>query len=219
MAYLVKIAENLDDPPKSKQHDLERKKSIKKRRSITTSGVRAIYAFLEGYLNCLAYDILYDDDGHTNKQIDKLIDKSHLSLRSKVLQYTKIALNRKHPPIKESNCPQLDVIIGYNKIIRNSLIHPRPHRTIRSPKSFFSEKVNNKIEENTPDEIDLSEPLEGKMREVQYLKLEVDDLVLLCEAAIDLVRRIEEELDYQYTGAKHWLHDRKEDGFSDEVFF
>lgn len=212
MAMMLNCAIASDDPMDYDPHSMDRKVKYKKERAYVRSGIRSVFVFLEGYMNCLGYDILFREDGLSKDQIDKLIDSEHLGIRDKIMQYPKIALSCKHPPIQENNCYHLEVIVKKEKALRHSTIHPRPHETIMSTKDVLPESVKNKFEDSLDNINKIPDSIEGKFKEKMYFRADIEDLKFLCDTAVGLVKRVEDELDGRYSTATKWLHERQDDG-------
>jgi hypothetical protein len=185
---------------------------VKKGNAIRRSAVKAVYNFLEGYLNCLAYDILINRDDLTDKEQCKLNDEDHLSLRDKVLQYPRIALGREHPPIQENNCQPLRHILSREKGVRHALIHPRPHTTeISLEEEEYHEYGIDHIRHRMM-RVSSKEEGPAPVRESAYWLTEFGELGRICDSSIDLVQRIYDEIDGKYGNVTWWLYEREENG-------
>jgi hypothetical protein len=184
---------------------------IKRGEAVRRSAVKAVYNFLEGYLNCLAYDILVERENLTAEEQSRLNDEAHLSLRDKVMQYPKIALGKEHPPIQENNCQPLSHLLSREKGVRHALIHPRPHREEFSQKMGYQEygidHISHRMLKLKSDEEGLMSP-----RESAYWVLEFDEVGRICDSAIGLVQRIYDEIGDEYGEIDWWLYERNENG-------
>lgn len=197
-------------------NSLEYKLDFKKERTYVRSGIRSVYAFLEGYLNCLAYDIIKTKEYISESDMSLLIDEDYISIREKVMKYPKIALGKDHPPIQENNCEHFELLISTKEIYRHAVVHPRPHLTVKSIDNYLPREYISKAEEEGRS---LPKSVLGNVKESMYLAMGVDDLKRLCDMAIGLVRRIEDELDGRYSAEKMWLVDREDSGgFPNEAF-
>lgn len=177
------------------KYSKEKKKQLS---SLSRATVKAVFGFLEGYLNSLALDILITHNLTPEQETlltewDSERDRGKfLKLRDKLLQYPKLATGVEHPPIAESNCPELERIVELEAKIRHSLIHPTPQIVGRFP----------------------------DIHRVQiYMNIEVNEVRELCDSTIALVRRIDTEINGMFGDIGLWLFDRGEDGyFPDNVF-
>ena len=175
------------------------KVNIKTNEALYRATVTTSFYFLESYLNGLAYDyyvVKNDDLDEDTKKIltewDNVKNRPYyLSLRDKVLQYPRIIIGLDHPPIQESNCPELAYLAGRVKVLRDAIVHPSPGPNLTS-----------------------FEP--GKEKELFHTDFaEVERIV---DTAIALVRKIERTVRGDERRIS-WLKDRSATGlFSDEVF-
>ena len=115
-------------------HELEGssgKAATKSINSLRRSTVVASYNFLESYMNGIGIDhvllhyktldvtsIAFLTEWDMSKQRFKFT-----SLREKILQYPKIIKNLHHPPYQETNCQEIDFLMGDGKTIRDSIVH------------------------------------------------------------------------------------------------
>jgi len=170
---------------------------VKRERALLTSMVRAVFALLEGYLNGIAQDVLHLESV-SQQDRDKLLEQDSrtgrwrpLSLRDKLLQYPKIATWSEHPPLAESNCPQLKEIVEAEVRLRHALVHPTP----RLPET------------------------EGPTRETMYIQLSATEVQALFLAAIELIDRISSLLGPRFGDVALWLFRPDASGrFSEAAF-
>lgn len=194
--------EEKSKPPKS---------LIKEGNAVRRSAVKATYNFLEGVLNCLAYDILVGRDDLTEEEQDMLNDKTYLSLRDKILQYPKIALDKEHPPIQDNNCQPLSHLMSREEGVRHALIHPRPHpvefSTDDTYQDYGIDHIRHRMRRAS------NEP-EGPVavRESSYWAVEFEEVGRICDSAVQLVQRIYDEISGEYGDLDWWLYERGEDG-------
>jgi len=173
---------------------------IKRRNALMRAVARAVFSLLEGMLNCIALDILIgrssslsQDDRDKLEERDSRREKSRLlSLRDKLLQYPRIALGNPHPPLQESNCPEMAFLLGKEETIRHALIHPTP--LVRDQENLFT-------------------------RESAYLMLSTKDVGELCDSVISLIEKLLRTVGPDFGDAELWIHRRGENGrFPPECF-
>jgi len=174
---------------------------IKRRIALMRATARAIFYLLEGYINGMAVDILVTTKPNvlTRNEKSKLEewddDKKQprlLRLRDKLLQYPKIALRAEHPPLQESNCPEIALLLEKEETVRHPLVHPTP-----------------KIEEWR----------DASLRESAFFNLTVDQVGEMVDAVIRLIGKFNEAVGEQFGGVNEWLHSRGADGrFSEAAF-
>jgi len=165
---------------------------------IRATASTAIY-FLDAYLNGIAGDFYVDnhkklDDRDKILLLERdLVKKRRVSvgLREKILQYPRIILGVKDPPLQETNCPELAFILSTAKQMRDAIAHPSSIVELGTP---LSEK-----------EFWLSNP------DFEQLTQIVDTMIALVRKIETTARGTEKRL--------FWLHDRKADGaFGANVF-
>ncbi len=174
----------------------EKKKQL---RAMTRATAKAAFNLLEGYLNSLALDILATQTPTPKQEVlltewnSETSKPKFLSFRDKLLQYPKIALGAEHPPLTESNCPEIGKIVELENNLRHSLIHPTPQASMQDTASY---------------------------REQTYLILSVDQVAELCDLVIDLVGKINVAINGMFGDAsKLWLQRRDGTGyFSSDIF-
>lgn len=172
---------------------------IKLKNALKRATAKAVFNLLEGYLNGIALDISLTRD-ITPAETIKLTewDAQHsrprpLSLRDKLLQYPKIALKKKHPPLDENNCPEMAKTLELEQRIRHSLIHPKPG-----------------VEHGSG---------AGAVRETVYIQLSTEEVAELCDLVIELIGKINRTVEEKFGKVDLWLQRRDESGrFPDETF-
>ena len=73
-----------------------------------------------------------------------------ISFRDKAIKYPKIILGTEHPPLQESNCPELEFVLTKAKIFRDSIVHASPSFHI----SDFVPKKENILYELTIEDVE-----------------------------------------------------------------
>jgi hypothetical protein len=175
------------------------KVEIKLEQALAHATTMSAFFFLEAYINGIAIDYhaknqqnlddetritLTEWDHHKNRE-------KFVNFREKLLRYPRIVAGLAHPPLQESNCPELEFLTGNAKNLRDAIAHPSPR----------------------PD------PTTGDASKVRaLLSSAAKDVENVVDAAIGLVRKIETAIkgnDKLLT----WLYDRNRDGaFSEDVF-
>ncbi len=178
------------------------KETAKREDALLRATVRSIFFLLEGYLNALSWDIQKLKDGSLTQEEKSLLREwdedsgkpRTLGLREKLHKYPKIAIGGKHPPLVETNCPELKLLVGSEQDLRHSLVHP-------------------KVETHMEAEQDLM-PRESRFYMLDYRSCET-----LMDSAISLIRKIGEVVGARYGDVNIWLHDRNSEGrFAAEAF-
>jgi hypothetical protein len=177
----------------------ELKLPIKRFHVLTRSLVRAAFALLEGYMNGIAVDVLMTRDDLTEPHRELLAESrgphrtfAPVKLRDKILQYPKLALRREHPVVHEDSCPELATVLRYERLLRDSLMHPTARHDIGR--------------EST--------------REEQFFNASLEDARAIVDAVAGLIRRIDIELNGQFGQVSEWLCDRgTDDKYPKEAFY
>lgn len=174
---------------------------IKRKNALKRATAKAVFNLIEGYLNGIALDILLIQDTTPVEKIKlKEWDVEHsrprpLSLRDKLLQYPKIALKTKHPPLDESNCHEMAKILELEQRIRHSLIHPKPEPEVEHGCSAY------------------------RIREIVYIQLSTDEVAELCDLGVGLIGQISNTIGEEFGKVDLWLHRRDKSGrFPEEAF-
>lgn len=172
---------------------------FKQSNALMRATAKAAFNLLEGYLNGLAFDILATTDvpPHDEAKLREWDETrgrpSPLTLRDKILQYSRIAVAAQHPPLSEQNCAEVAKTLQFQDSLRHSLIHPTPQaRGVSFP-----------------------EPT----REEYYWNINKDDVAELCDCVIALIRKIDETVGRRFGSLGYWIHDRMPNGrFGDAAF-
>ena len=100
------------------------------------TAVLSTFYMVEAHLNGVAFDFLLRTKGTrkvSEEETDKLWEwetkknrEKWVSFRDKILQYPKIILGLKDPPLTESNCEEVRVLTEEAKVLRDSLVHNSP---------------------------------------------------------------------------------------------
>ncbi len=162
---------------------------------------RSAFYLIEGYLNGLAFDIimtvnpgdLRDDDITMLREWDTQSSRPRLlSLRRKLLEYPRIATRQQNPPLQESNCPEMRLILEQEEHIRHALVHPTPK---------------------------LEEWKETDIRESVFFKLSPDEAGKIVDASITVIRKVSEVTGSKFGDVNVWLVNRGVHGrFPDRAF-
>jgi hypothetical protein len=170
----------------------------KRYEALKRSTVRAVFASVEGYINGVGVDIELTSEvaGLPASQREMLLERTDdgrprfKSLRDKVMQYPRIALQAEHPPIQAEN-EHLSYILVMERKWRDAVMHPTP-----------------RLEDNRTE-----------LREYVFFEVSLDELQRLVDSAIALIRQIDGALDGKFGLAALWIDDRGEDGrFRNRVF-
>jgi hypothetical protein len=95
--------------------------------------VRSAFFLLDGYIKGLAFDVLIasrpedlsDEMRTLLEEWDRTRNKPKLlTLRDKLVQYPRIAMGVEHPPLQESNCPEMALVLEKEESLRHRLVHP-----------------------------------------------------------------------------------------------
>ncbi len=171
------------------------KTAAKRHEALLRATTRAVFHLIEGYVNGVAVDIILLRKGElSDEQRATLLDDKarRLSLRQKLLQFPKIAAGAQHPPLQESNCPDMKLIVDYEVRLRHALVHPTP-----------------RVDEDETSEV----------RESVFFGLTTDQVVTLIDAVIGLIRRIAGAIGDSFGDVNLWIRNRDTTGrFDEEVF-
>ncbi len=125
MAGVFNTARRLEKEIDGQEPTKEQRKTLT---GLVHSCVVLAFFFLEGYLNGLAFDHLATNDESielddscalTEWDFEKGRQQA-LSFRDKLLQYPKIVAGLDHPPLQESNCPEMALIVEHAKAWRDA---------------------------------------------------------------------------------------------------
>jgi hypothetical protein len=133
MALAYNEANNTRRPP-DPVRDLTPDVNAKKHNMFCRTAVLGAFYFVEAYLNGLAFDYWYrHKDKLTRDQADCLLEwDSHsnrqklVSFERKIMDYPKIILGTKHPPLTTTNSGSLRVLLGEAKECRDAIVHQSP---------------------------------------------------------------------------------------------
>jgi hypothetical protein len=167
--------------------------------SLCRGTLAAAFYFVESYLNGIAFDHYVLHEGALGpKEKEALLEwdfaknrAKHLSLREKALQYPRIILGTAHPPLQESNCPELAFIVEKSKTLRDAIVHAAPRLR--------------------------SDPSGSDKRQTVYLIGPID-VETAVDNVVRLVRRIETTVRGNKRRIS-WLYDRASDGFFPDAAF
>lgn len=169
-----------------------RKEKKKQLSALLRATAKAAFNLIEGYLNSLSLDIqltrtVTDLEKNLLTEWDSAKSKPRfLTLRDKLLQYPKIAIQADHPPLTESNCSEIGMIVELENRLRHSLIHPSPQESMKDPSIF---------------------------REQLYMNLEIDEVAKLCDLATGLICRIDTVIKHKFGETDQWLFKRDATGY------
>jgi hypothetical protein len=157
------------------------------------------FYFIEAYLNGIAFDYYYSNQDKLDNKTKSILTEwdytrdrqKFLSFKDKALKYFKIILGTKHPPLQESNCPELEFILSKGKELRDSIVHASPKFSI----SDFDPKKEKALFGQT-----------------------FEDTEAIVDNAIELVKKIEIIISNNYDRL-WWIHSRGSDGFFPEEVF
>lgn len=167
------------------------KLQVKCSNAILRAAAKAAFNLIEGYLKGLACDILLtrnvtDDERVELEEWDAVKCRPRfLSLRGKLLQYPKIALGAKHPPLQETSVPAMSRILKLERALRHALIHPSPL-------------------------VDASDP--SSSREAAFYELSAGRVTTLCDDVIDVIQKVAETVGPDYGDVSLWLSRRDTTG-------
>lgn len=175
------------------------KSKVKAHAFFRRCAVLAAFYFVEAYLNGIAFDFVFRHGQKVPQQeLDFLREwdsnksrEKWVKFRDKLLQYPRIILRAQHPPLTETNCPPLQVIVNEAREIRDSLVHwsPRPDIATGSPVKT------------------------GWVMDMKPAKL-----TQVVDAAVTLVKRLNTELG-AHGQDLHWIYERDGSGvFPKEAF-
>lgn len=158
--------------------------------------IKAAFNLLEAYVNGIALDILLLRN--VPPEIEATLDEwdaarnrpVRLSLRDKLLQYPKIAMQVEHPPVQESNSPAMATVLAAEALLRHALIHP-------------TARVS---------------PGENHSREQTLMDMPLSEVGLICDAIVALIRQIGGMLPPEFGDVNMWVFDRTNNRYPDEVF-
>jgi len=134
---------------------------VKTERALIHATVSAAYYFVEAYLNGFAFDLLHekatvlsDKEKELLLEVDPKTGKPRsLTLRDKILQYPRLALQVAHPPFQESNCREMEVLLEKGKPIRDAVAHASPN----AAEGSISEKLRAMVTTTWEDAVEITD--------------------------------------------------------------
>ncbi len=167
--------------------------------AIFRATVVTAFHFVEAYLNGLGFGFFAAnrasiDQGTASILLDWDFEKDkpkYLSLRDKALQFPRIILGLKHPPLQESNCRELKYILEKAKQMRDAITHVSPRREFE-----FVESTQTSL----------------------FYGIAFEDVQTIVDYSIELVKKFEKRV-YPNENRLFWLFNRSSSGyFPEEVF-
>lgn len=161
---------------KSKVTSKSPKVFIKTTDALFRATVTATYFFVEAYLNGIAFDFYIRKENQLDEKTKSLLTEwdfkngreKYISLREKCLQYPKIITGAAHPPLQESNCPELDYFLKKAKFLRDSIVHASPKQDMQTydpvKEKVFYDSNSDELEMIIDNSILLVERIEGIIR-------------------------------------------------------
>jgi hypothetical protein len=172
------------------------------------SALLSTFYFVEAYLNGLAFDFLWklykekrdlpEKDRDLLEEWDsKKKQERWVNFRRKMLEYPRIVAGLASPPLTETNCEEVRILLDEAKQRRDFLVH-------NSPRFHYD------LEQHQ------MEIVSGKL--VSLMNLKMDEVTRIVDAAIRLPRRLNEVIG-KYRRDLHWLYERNGEGiFPEQVF-
>jgi hypothetical protein len=191
---------------------------LKRFRSFLHACHTTTFHFIEAYLNGIASDYAMRNAGKvSNRDLSVLTEwdfekqrEKRGSFRDRLIQIPRILLGLQHPPLTESNEPNIRTLLQEGKSFRDAIVHSSPSP---SPKDL--------IKAQTPDgrKADAEAAVFQRMNKEDYLVIsEVAPLARIVDAAIIVVGRIDRLID-GYMSQLGYLHQRNAEGvFPKETF-
>lgn len=167
------------------------------------TAVLSAFYFVEAYLNGVAFDFYFrmkgdrqlsDEDTDRLGEYDSQRNRERwLSFRDKMLQYPKIVLGGlKDPPLTESNCDEMKILLEEARTLRDSLVHNSP-----------------KIELEV---VDGKRQLIGK-KVRSIIDVKFGEVTKIVDASVGYVKKLEALLQaHGHRRKMDWLFERDENG-------
>lgn len=176
-----------------------RKRAGKRVNALIRAAISTAIYFLAAYLNGIAIDFYVDNHKRLDDRDKTLLLEQDLAkkrrvtvgLRDKILQYPRIILSLKDPPLNETNCPEIAFVLSTAKQLRDAVAHAS---SITEPGTLISEK-----------EFWIVHP------DLEQLKQIVDNTIALVRKIETITRGTDKRL--------FWLHGRGADGAFDAKVF
>jgi hypothetical protein len=110
------------------------KVKIKRHYLYLRAAVLSAFYFVEAYLNGLAFDYWWDNKEKVSTEESDILTEWNSAkataqwrnFRTKALQYPRLILGSKHPPLTETNSPSLNILLTDGKDIRDAIVHQNP---------------------------------------------------------------------------------------------
>lgn len=154
------------------------------------------YYFVESYINGVAMRYLATHGPTLDQESRDVLTEwdsrnqrpKPLPMREKILKFTKIARGSAHPPIQESNCPEMRILTKISKQFRDSIVHASaiPDRITRIPE-----------------------------KEMAVFTVTLRDAEQAVDASVGFVRKAEIAV-FGSDTLLHWMKERGVDGFFPE---
>jgi hypothetical protein len=179
--------------------DNEADPEVKRRRFFLRTAVLSAFYFVEAFLNGIAFDFCYRNSGTLNEKDRAFLleipagqsKRTFVSFEKKATHYLKVMMGTQHPPLSESNCASLRIMLNEAKELRDSIVHQSP-----------------KIHDAT------GEPDKTKW----MLSVDMEKVTTTVDAAVQLVRDISAQLG-SHASPLDWLYSRTQEGvFPPESF-
>jgi ribosome-associated translation inhibitor RaiA len=113
------------------------KVEIKHEAALYRATLVSVFNFIECFLNGLAYEYYLNNEKQLSQAVkDQLREwdsakkkPKYLNFRDKLLIYPKIITASTHPPVQESHCPEMKILVEQIKLVRDAIAHasPGPH--------------------------------------------------------------------------------------------
>ncbi len=175
------------------------KTQLKTHMMLVRTAVLSAFYFVEAYLNAIAIGFWFKKSEQLSRNdTEKLLEWSlerkcpqPLGFKEKILRYQKIILEVQHPPLTESTCHELRVLLTDGKRFRDSIVHQSPQL---DPFTVRAEK------------------------QMTMFKLRLSDAAMIVDAAVGFVGKFNHLLGKE--GQRiDWLFDRLDSGlFPDKAF-
>jgi hypothetical protein len=193
---------------------------LKRYRALLHSCYSTAFHFIEAYLNGIAFNFAYKKAGFLKEEdFSMLLEfdlekqrQRNVSFRNKLLQYPRILTGNRHPPLTESNVPEMNILLGEGKQFRDAIVHP-------SPRPSIDEILKRARTLDGHAAAALRSRGEVVLNKEDYLiQSDFASLTRVIDATIAVVRRIEEAID-GYMIKLGYLTNRGGDGlFPPETF-
>ncbi len=163
------------------------------------SSVLSAFYFVEAYLNGIAFDFFVRNASTISEQeVETLLEwdgkgnrEKWLNFRDKLYKYPRIIMGVQHPPLTDSNSPEVKLLLTKAKEIRDAIVH-------QSPKPDLSTREFAKL--------------------ASFMHLRLHDASEIVDASISLARKLNSALGKNGIRAD-WLIDRDASGrFPTEAF-